>query len=74
MLDMRAPGDGHLPAPGYRYYSNGQLLSQTSYGHYWMLSASSTADARRFDFNAGATYTTNTHYVGSGFSLRCIKI
>ena len=63
-----------LPAPGYRGYSNGQLYGQTSYGYYWVLSASSTTLARRFYFTAGATGTTGTDYVGDGFSLRCIKI
>ncbi len=63
-----------LPAPGYRSYSNGRLSGQTSYGNYWLLSASSTANARRFSFAAGAANTTNADYVGLGFSLRCIKI
>ncbi len=63
-----------LPAPGYRNDSNGQLNNQTTYGVYWMLSASAAATARRFNFSAGAPDTTDSNYVGFGFSLRCIKI
>ncbi|GHT14865.1 hypothetical protein FACS189426_21820 [Bacteroidia bacterium] len=61
-----------LPAGGYRYYGNGLLYYQGSYGYYWSVSISGT-NAYYLYFSSGSVSPALSSYRAYGFALRCIK-
>ena len=61
-----------LPASGRRYYNNGALYYQGTYGHYWSSSVVSTS-AYSLNFNRNTITPVMGYNRGYGFALRCVK-